>query len=363
MPHPDSIKVVVEDGANVSVTSPAALGNVSVTPEVPAVISINTNSAQVTLAELISGTPQDGQVIVFDATTNTFLYDFSSGGAGNLISDLEVTNRSTAIGDAVAQSYEANDSQEGILRDILSPKSPVITDVKFNWRKASSGTSLPGNVLSSLEYAEIEFMFPERLGDGAWQVYLDGNFAGQTSQLPSDYGQSSKAIIYNLPLVVSGEYGQIKSFELRSTYDDNGISRDFSYEGNFSFGKHAWISHASNANEADPISELTGDIDFYSAPFSVQNGPQYVTLKGTSDTQDSDNFTWFAIPSEFTVHSISEIVGDSGVANRTFSFSRVGNLFTYPLPNNGSYSVYLYRSNQKGALSAESSLRIKLKTS
>ena len=79
MPHPDSIKVVVEDGANVSVTSPAALGNVSVTPEVPAVISINTNSAQVTLAELISGTPQDGQVIVFDATTNTFLYDFSSG--------------------------------------------------------------------------------------------------------------------------------------------------------------------------------------------------------------------------------------------------------------------------------------------
>ena len=67
--------------------------------------------------------------------------------------------------------------------------------------------------MSSLEYAEIEFMFPDRLGDGAWQVYLDVNFVGQTSQL-LDYGQSSKALIYNLPFVVNGGYGDIKSFEL-----------------------------------------------------------------------------------------------------------------------------------------------------
>lgn len=86
MAHPDSIKVVVEDAANIAVTSAPAIGNVSVSPETPAVISVNTNSAQVTLAELIGGNPEDGQVIVYDATTNTFIYEYSNGG-GALTSD------------------------------------------------------------------------------------------------------------------------------------------------------------------------------------------------------------------------------------------------------------------------------------
>jgi hypothetical protein len=362
MAHPDSIKVVVEDAANIAVTSAPAIGNVSVTADTPAVIAINTNSAQITLAELIGGNPQDGQVIVFDATTNTFIYDYSSGGAGNLISDLDVTNRSTGLGDAISESYEANDSQEGILRDILAPKSPVITNVSFRWNKAGEGTVLPAGRFSSLSTFEVDFMFPERLGSGSWPLYVGGGLVAQTSQLPSDYGDSSRAIL-SMNYSIQGASGDIVPFELRSTYDDNGVDRSFSYEGSFYFSTPSWISCSPDGvTEGSVMSNIIGDIIQWSAPFSNESDSQYVTLKGSSETQSDEKFTWIAIPSDYMIDSITEVVGGAGVANRTYSFFRFGGAQTYQTLSE-SYSVYLYRSNQAGALSAESSLRIKLNRS
>lgn len=366
MAHPDSIKVVVEDAANIAVTSAPAIGNVSVSPETPAVISVNTNSAQVTLAELIGGNPEDGQVIVYDATTNTFIYEYSNGG-GALTSDLQVTNRSSAVGDTGGRLYEENDSHEGIIRDLLAPESPVISSAKLSWNRTSDGFVIPAGILVTLESVDIEFMFPERVENTSWNFILDGTSIGTAGSLPSDYG-STKSCKINVGggAVSPLPHGSLKKFRIESTYDDNGVNRSYVFEDTIFAARAAFISARASADA--PIgsvldSDFTARITTWGAPSSEDSDGVYLTLKGSSDTENEDNYTWIAVPSSLLISSITEVVGDEGVANRTFSFSRVGSTWAYPLAGSDSYSVYLYRSNQKGALSSQSSLKIKLNRS
>lgn len=362
MAHPDSIKVIVEDAANISVTSSPMLGNVAVTPETPAVISINTNSAQVTLAELVGGNPLDGQVIVYDSTTNTFIYEYAAGTGGSLSSDLQVTNRDVAYGDAVGRLYEEGDSHETIIRDLLSPNSPVIKSVIFRWNKVDEGYNLPANRIFGLREVEFDFMFPERLSSSPWYISVDGTVVGGSSSLPNDYGSTSSAKVPFSASIGENDHGTILPFRLYSSYDDEGVARFFSYEGNLYFGRGAFLSVSNSESDADQMSVLAANYVSFSSPESEETNQNEIVLRGSTETESEENYTWIGVPSTMDISSISEEVGGTGVANRTYSFQRVGTTYVVPIVN-GAYSVYLYRSNQKGALSAQSSLRIKLNRS
>lgn len=361
MAHPDSIKVIVEDAANISVTSSPTLGNVAVAPETPAVISINTNSAQVTLAELIGGDPQDGQVIVYDSTTNNFYYDYSSGGSGALTSDLQVTNRDPAISDAVGRIYEQNDSHDSIIRDILSPNSPVIKRVVLSWSKVSDGFRVPSGISSvRLTKMELDFMLPDNISSSSFTIYIDGQQVGVNGAIPSDFGNTSTCSIpINATTLSPIAHGTVVKLRIVSSYDDNGVSREYSYEDNIYAGRSAFIMGTPEESTDSLTPNMLSKIECYGVPFSDSSSSQQVVIDGGSYTGSYENYTWIAVPAPFTISTITEVVDGEGVANRTFSFSRIGNQFTYQTVNDA-YAVYLYRSNQKGALSPDSSLKIKL---
>lgn len=366
MPHPDSIKVVVEDATNISVAAAESLGSVDVSPESPAVISINTNSAQITLAELVGGTPEDGQVIVYDTTTNTFIYDYSTGGGGSLSSSLVSTNKDSAVGDAVAKVYQENDSHESIIRDILSPEGPVIRSAKINYSKVSSGFNVPANTISRIESIVFEFMFPDRLSSTfPIQVRIGNDVIATSTSFPSDYGSTRKTTVsFSGSGIPARSHGTISPLRISSSHQVASGTNDFHFEENIYHGRAAFISSHPDfeGTPSNPISFLVSRIDGFGVPDSDESNGQHLVLNGSDRTEDSENYTWLAIPTEFDLVSIGEIVAEEGVANRTFSFTRVGDEHTYALAN-GSYSVYLYRSNQKGALSQNSSLSIKLNRS
>lgn len=366
MPHPDSIKVVVEDAANISVAAAESLGSVDVSPETPAVISINTNSAQITLAELVGGTPLDGQVIVYDTTTNTFIYDYPAGSGGSLSSSLVSTNKDSGVGDAVAKVYQENDSHESIIRDILSPEGPVIRSAKINYSNVSSGFNVPANKITSIDSIVLEFMFPNRLSSQQQiEVRIGNAVVATSSSFPSDYGSTRKATVrFSGAGIPALNHGTISPLRISSRYNTATGSTIFHFEENIYHGRAAWISSHPDfeSTPSNPISFLSTRIDCFGVPDSDESDDQSLVLNGSERTEDSENYTWLAIPTEFDLVSVGEVVANEGVANRTFSFTRVGDEHTYALAN-GAYSVYLYRSNQKGALSQNSSLSIKLNRS
>ncbi len=204
-------------------------------------------------------------------------------------------------------------------------------------------------------------MFPSRLsGSNTWTLSLDGTSVGASSSFPSDYGSTIFSRVPFSGSLPHRDHGSVIPFKISSSYDDNGISRTFSFEDNLYFGRHSFISYSGN--ESEEIGGLITNAYYYSAPSAESSSDRYITLQGSENTQSADNYTWFSIPSDYNISSITEIVSEEGVANRTFSFQRIGDLSTYPNLS-AAYSVYLYRSNQKGALSAQSSLRIKLNRS
>ena len=72
----------------------------------------------------VSGTPSDGQTILYDASTNTFYFgdvSTSGGGSSELSSPIEVTNTSNILADSAGSTYNEGESVETVIRDILAP--------------------------------------------------------------------------------------------------------------------------------------------------------------------------------------------------------------------------------------------------
>ena len=109
----------VENTIEISSTD---LPSVSVSPvEIPEITVFDSQSLIFNLVDLddIVGQPDDGDIIVFDGSTNTFIFDSNAGQGGSLSADVEVTNLDDALGDAVGMSYQEGASIQGIVRDIL----------------------------------------------------------------------------------------------------------------------------------------------------------------------------------------------------------------------------------------------------
>ena len=107
---------------------------------------------------------------------------------------------------------------------------------------------------------------------------------------------------------------------------------------------------------------------FYSSEGVVHSGGhslyyKYSDLKGSVHSESPDNSIVLFIPSDYTLDSIVEMTGGFGTADMTNSFSLVSEdpITVHPaIPGLDEYSVYLYRSNQNGALKSNSSLRVKV---
>ena len=74
---------------------------------------------------------------------------------------------------------------------------------------------------------------------------------------------------------------------------------------------------------------------------------------GLNPSESSEKFCYVAIPENFSLESIAEVSSGVGVADMSSSFTKVSDeVFTvFPsVPTVDEYNVYLYRSNQTGAL-------------
>ena len=87
----------------------------------------------------VSGTPSDGQTILYDASTNTFYFgdvSTSGGGSSELSSPIEVTNTSNILADSAGSTYNEGESVETVIRDILAPDD---AGIEFYDLEISSG--------------------------------------------------------------------------------------------------------------------------------------------------------------------------------------------------------------------------------
>ena len=360
MSCPDSIVVSIDEGVAVSITPSVLPGSISVQSETPDIIEINTNSGAVGLGELVSGDPSDGSIIVYDLQTNTYTYvDATTIVAGGVFSSgHDVTNISTALGDAVGESYSSPETIESALRDILSPSNASIKEVLPSWSYGlNPGYKIPigrGFPISSV-FADVHR--PWAATNSSLSVSVDG---GQIGSAGSAAGVGGRKVYYEMngsshsAVTEHGSKKVIRFFNGLNGYD---------YSDMLYYGRAAYLSYLPSSLTADP--SLANQAYTNSVSFDVPDSEEYsgheIFLKGSSFTESPDNYTYIAIPAALRIDSIAEVTADAGVSDRSFSFDSNNQLYTVVF-GSVSYDVYFHQSTQKGSLKEGSSLKIRLKT-
>ena len=362
MSHPDAIVIEIEDSVSVSVTTPDSPGSISVQNDTPDTIEINTNTGAVTLGELVSGDPVEGSIVVYDADTQSFIFVDSSTliSGGNFSSNLEVTNFGPAIGDAAGESYTDADTIESAVRDILNPSNASIKSVLPCWDyNLNPGYKVPIGRGYPISSAYLEAHRPWATTNNSLTVSVDGNQIGTAS---SAYGIGSKKSFYD----IAGSGHEI--VETHGTSKVIKFSNDLSgyeYSDMIYYGRPCFLSFSSDSWPMESEAAWANGITTAAVSFDVPDSEQYsghdVFLKGTTETESSENYAYFAVPAALRVDSIAEVTASAGVSDRTHSFETNDELYTV-IFGSVSYDVYLHRSTQKGSLAEGSTLKIRLKT-
>ena len=154
---------------------------VSVDPS-PEIQVLNTSGMTVGALTDVSGTPSDGQTILYDASTNTFYFgdvSTSGGGSSELSSPIEVTNTSNILADSAGSTYNEGESVETVIRDILAPDDAGIEFYDLEIRSgngALTGEYIVYGTNWQVESLTIRLERNERIpAGGRIQLYLNDN--------------------------------------------------------------------------------------------------------------------------------------------------------------------------------------------
>lgn len=337
--------------------------------DIPEITVLDSQSLIFNLVDLddIVGQPDDGDIIVFDGDTNTFIFDSNAGQGGSLSADVEVTNLDGALGDAIGMTYQEGASIQGIVRDILEPTKPFVADYDLNMSSASGDSSsfvVSGNnfIINSVD---LFFEREEALVPGTRiEAYYNDVLVAQSPVITENQGQR---ISVSSSGSLSWASDSNKDFvELKVFYDSDGLF--FSKKLPIYRVNPITMVPTNYSNESILGVGAAALTLFYSSEGVVHSGGhslyyKYSDLKGSVHSESPDNSIVLFIPSDYTLDSIVEMTGGFGTADMTNSFSLVSEdpITVHPaIPGLDEYSVYLYRSNQNGALKSNSSLRVKV---
>ena len=357
----------VENTIEISSTD---LPSVSVAPaDIPEITVFDSQSLIFNLIDLddIVGQPDDGDIIVFDGDTNTFIFDSNAGQGGSLSADVEVTNLDDALGDAIGMTYQEGASIQGIVRDILEPSKPFIShiDLELGCLGTTTSSFVPRGASFTVSKLDLFFDRKDSLVAGTRvKLYYNGNLLAQSSPIPEEKPEKISITAAGASNWASSD--DLDFLEVQVIYND-----DLQY-----FSRKIPIYRVTPMG-IFPTSLSDDDLvglgeDAFLA-LNTSDGRDYdgghtrhqrvSLLQGSVFSEDPSKSLIISIPSNYDLDVIAEVTGDVGTADMTNSFSRIGDsTFTAYNIFKGvdEYSVYLYRSNQTGALKSKSSLRVKV---
>ena len=357
----------VENTIEISSTD---LPSVSVSPvEIPEITVFDSQSLIFNLVDLddIVGQPDDGDIIVFDGSTNTFIFDSNAGQGGSLSADVEVTNLDDALGDAVGMSYQEGASIQGIVRDILEPTKPFVYGYKLELECLGAETSqyVFKGAFFKLKSLRLYFDRHEALvaGSRVSVFYNDAEISASTIITSTPDPIVDIPFSSNLSWASSNDSDVLK---VRIVYDSDGQY----YEKRIPIYRVEPMALFATSLSDQQIIDA-GDLAFVALRNTEgldfdgghTRSDRASVLSGSVNSESPLNHTVLAIPAEYTLDTISEITGGFGTADMTESFHLVSeNTFkAFPSAQGvDEYNVYLYRSNQTGALKSKSSLRVKV---
>lgn len=366
-----SVSVSSETTQNVVQVSSVEVPSVSVDATVvPEITVFDTQSLIFNLIDLddIVGQPGDGDIIVYNGDTNTFIFDSNAGQGGVLSADVDVTNNDDALGDAIGMTYQEGASIQGVVRDILEPVKPFIYAHKLEIGCLDSD-------MSNYVFAGAVFKLSSmRLYFDRHQALVPGSrvsvFYNDTEIATSTTIPATPSPIVDIPAsnnVTWASSTDTDFLKVRVIYNDDGQY----FEKRIPIYRvQPMALFVTSLTDDDIIalgaSEATGflrQLEGRDYDGGHTRSDRAALLSGSVNSESPLYDTILAIPSDYALETITEITGGFGTADMTDSFHLIsGDEFKlWPgSPGVDEYNVYLYRSNQKGALKSKSSLRVKV---
>lgn len=348
----------------VVITQPAAnivrvTGAANLTQTTPNVVRIYQTNHIVTITE------NHLSLSVGATTTGT------GSGTTTLGTDLTVTN---TIGDAIAgvTTYTAGTPFETIIQDILAPffepeyKSIVPTSNNVSYYVQGSDIVFPTGVVGTVTGWSIEFAHKQNLNnDSGWQV-VSNEDGGTTlsSSIPYLWEALSNPFLqannYTPPsLNISGQFYTITFTAGYLGDDGEGDPVPLIATARVIY-RDPMIVLTSTASSFVTLADLisTGTVVRSILELDPGSASQTVTFDCSTETLNSQNFTYILVPSTFTVTEVAASTSGVGIADYTSSFQHYDNdgaFFNYTVGSaNRSYRVM--RSNQPGAFDADVAL-------
>jgi len=321
----------------------------------------------------VSGTPSSQQVLVYDSSSNSFVFadQFSVvAGSQNINAGINVTNTDSAFDTILNQTYEAGTSVTTILSQILNPyveATLTLNNIKFVAEGVgvaqSSGVDVSVEVGSNVIFNGVDFATTaasqilegsiKLLRDGATMPTLEGFAEEGFNGNFSDLGMSNQTLEYNgletdtfrVSAVDSGNTSVGATYSITS----NSISVSWKYRVVLSTSNiNLNAGEDSNFNSIMSGATEYGNID--DTEF-VSTGAFDLTTGAASD--GAGQYTYISYPKalgyiDSIVNQNFPVLGDFtfvGEFNRTNSWGLT-------------QIHYIYKSNQTQAFSAGDKLEI-----
>jgi len=286
-------------------------------------------------------------------------------GAAELESALAVTN---TIGDAIADTttYAAGTTLESIIRDIIGPflEPSVIsvvasssTENRIEGNTIVFGTGISPTItaytITTTNFANFEdgLTITDKSAVPNITILNNSSFSF-TSNTTSVSGLN-----YQPPTLTSHGAARTVDFVVSYLTDGTGSTVTITKAAKVEFRDHFYAIASSQATVSDVADLLDGDA-VIDRSLAIQNiDEQTYSFNCTTDSVDTNNFTYLIISSIFNIDEIAASVSGRGVADYTDSFTELSGTFSYTI-GAATRSYKIYKSKQTGAFDSDVTLNL-----
>lgn len=288
----------------------------------------------------------------------------SGSGGAELESVLAVTN---TLGDAIADTttYAVGTTLESIIRDIIGPflepsvisvvaSSPTNNRIEGNTIVFGTGVSpsIVAYTITTTNFANLEDGLTITDTSAVPNISIVNNSGlSFTSNTTSVFGN------YQPPTLTS--HGASRTVEVVVSYltDGTGSTVTITKAARVEFRDTFYAIASSQATVTDVADLLDGD-PVIDESLAIQNvDEQTYSFDCTSDSVNTNNFTYLIISSIFDIDEIAASVSGRGVADYTDSFTELSGTFSYTV-GTATRSYKIYKSTQTGAFDSDVTLNL-----
>ena len=296
----------------------------------------------------------------------SYVWAEASGSGGAELEDaLAVTN---TIGDAIADTttYAAGTTLESIIRDIIGPflepsvisiVASSISEHRIEGNTIVFGTGISPTItaytITTTNFANFEDGLTITDASAVPTIsILDNSSFSFTSNTTSVSGLN-----YQPPTLTS--HGAARTVNVAVSYltDGTGSTVTITKAAKVEFRDHFYAIASSQATVTDVADLLDGDA-IIDKSLAIQNvDEQTYSFDCTTDSVDTNNFTYLIISSIFDIDEIAASVSGRGIADYTDSFTELSGTFSYTVGSAGR-SYKIYKSRQTGAFDSDVTLNL-----